>query len=102
LNQKNSETDEAHVLKLITEPQSRKIMESIQENPKSVIQISKEIGVLQSMIYRRLHKFEKYNLLKTTVKITNEGKKSFYYQSKINGVNVSYEKGNFQVNLIFN
>jgi len=53
------------------------------------------------MIYRRLHKFEKYNLLKTTVKITNEGKKSFYYQSKINGVNVSYEKGNFQVNLIF-
>ena len=58
---KNTETDEAHVLKLITEPQSRKIMESIQENPKSVIQISKEIGVLQSMIYRRLHKFEKYN-----------------------------------------
>lgn len=94
--------DDAHILKIITEPQSRKIMEAIQEEPKSVIQISEETGIIQSMIYRRLHKFEKHNLVKTTVKITDEGKKSFYYQSKINGVNVNYENGNFQVKIIFN
>lgn len=77
-------------------------MDSIQIEPKTVIQISKELGVEISSIYRRLEKFQKLNLLKTTFQITPDGKKSYYHQSKINGINSSYQNGNFKTTLSFN
>lgn len=77
-------------------------MDSIQTEPKTAIQISNELGAELSAIYRRLHKFKKYDLLKITVQITTDGKKSYYYQSKINGVDLNYQNGNFKVILSFN
>ena len=100
--QKNLQSYEDHILKLITEQHSREIIGCIQEKPKSAIQISEEIGVILSMIYRRLHKFQKYDLVKINFQITDEGKKSYYYQSKIDEINASYDKGNFQINLVLN
>lgn len=90
------------ILRLVSDQYSRKIINAIQDEPKSAIQISKDIGTELSVIYRRLHKLEKYNLLKTTFKITSDGKKSYYFQCKINGMNASYENGDFKVNLSFN
>jgi predicted transcriptional regulator len=90
------------LLRIISDPCSRYIINFIQIEPKTAIQISNELGRELSAIYRRLHKLEKHNLLKTTVQITHDGKKSYYYQSKINGVNLSYQNGNFDVSLSFN
>jgi len=90
------------ILRLISDQYSRQIIDSIQTEPKTVIQLSSELGAELSIIYRRLHKFQKHNLLKITFQITSDGKKSFYYQSKINGVNASYQKGDFKVSLDFN
>lgn len=100
--QNNPHTEEENILKLISDQCSREIIDSIQTEPKTAVQISNELGVELSSIYRRLHKFQKHNLLKMTFQITSDGKKSNYYQSKINGVKSSYKKGNFKVSLSFN
>ena len=99
----NAQLDkEEKILRLISDQCARKIINSIQDNSKSAIQISKELDIELSTIYRRLNKFQKYDLLKTTFQITPDGKKSFYYQCKINAINASYHQGKFQVSLAFN
>ncbi len=90
------------ILRLISDQCAREIVNFIQTEPKSAIQISSELGAELHTIYRRLHKFQKYNLLKITFQITPDGKKSFYYKSKISGITVSYQQGKFNVNLTFN
>ena len=90
------------ILRLISDQCARKIINFIQTKPKSAIQISSELGIELSAIYRRLHKFQKYNLLKITFQITNDGKKSFYYQSKISAIIASYQQGKFDVSLDYN
>ena len=95
-------SEQESIVKLISDKYARRIIDSIQSRPKSAVQISKEIGIELSSIYRRLHKFEKHNLLKITFQITSDGKKSFYYQSKINAVIARYHNGKFDVDLDFN
>ena len=99
LLQTNISNIEGEILKLISDKYSRDIIESILIQPKSAIKISVELGIELSTTYRRLHKLEKYNLLKTTFRITSDGKKSYYYQSKIQGIDVNFGRGNFKVNL---
>ena len=102
LVQKNPYEKEENILKLILDQCSRKIMDSIQTEPKTAVQISIELDIELSPIYRRLQKFQKYNLLNVTFQITPNGKKSYCYQSKINGFESSYHEGNFKVVLSFN
>ena len=94
--------EQEDIIKLISDQNTREIISSIQKEPKSAIQISNELDIELSIIYRRLHKFQKYNLLKITFEITQEGKKSFYYQSRIKAVIAKYQKGQFDVSLDFN
>ena len=90
------------ILRIISDQCARNIINSIQKESKSAIQISKELDTELSTIYRRLNKFQKHNLLKITFKITPDGKKSFYYQCRINAINARYQQGEFQVSLAFN
>ena len=89
------------ILRLISDSCARKIIYSIQTEPKSAIQISNELNAELCTIYRRLHKFQKYNLLSISFQITPNGKKSFYYQSRINSIMVHYHQGKFDVLLDF-
>ena len=66
---------EEEILRLISDQCARKIINSIQNNAKSAIQISKELDIELSTIYRRLNKFQKYDLLKTTFQITSRWEK---------------------------
>ena len=90
------------ILRLICDQCSREIINAIQEKPKSAIQISNEINQEISTIYRRLHKLQKHHLVKTTFQITPDGKKSFYYKSKLNSIIARYQQGTFNVSLDFN
>ena len=96
------QNEQESIVRLISDNCARRIIDSIQSQPKSAVQISNELGTELSSIYRRLHKFEKHNLLKITFQITPEGKKSFYYKSKINAVIAKYHHGKFDVDLDFN
>ena len=90
------------IVRLLTDHCARKIIDSIQTQQKSAIQISNELNMELSTVYRRLQKFQKHQLLNTTFQITSDGKKSFYYQSKVHTVIAKYQHGEFHVNLSFN
>ena len=101
-NTPNQLDNQEEIIRLISDQCARKIINSIQGEAKSAAQLSHELDTELSTIYRRLQKFQKYGLLKTTFQITSEGKKSFYYQSKINAVIAKYQQGKFNVSLSFN
>ena len=102
MQEKYQQREQGDILKLISDQCTREIINVISSEPKSVMQISKELNTEISTIYRRLHKLEEHDLLQITFKITPDGKKSFYYKSKINSVNASYQEGKFNVSLEFN
>ena len=101
-NSPNQIDNQEEIIRLISDQCARKIINSIQEEAKSAAQLSHELDTELSTIYRRLQKFQKHGLLKTTFQITSDGKKSFYYQSKINAVIAKYQQGEFNVSLSFN
>ena len=95
-------SEQENILRLISDPCARKIIDSIHADSKSAIQISRELNIDLCSIYRRLHKFQKLGLLKTTFQITSAGKKSFYYKSKIRSIVANYHQGTFDIDLDFN
>ena len=97
--QKDTIHKEGTILKLISDKYSRDIIESILKEPKSAAEISLEIGIELGATYRRIHKLEKENLLKITFRITPDGKKSCYYQSKIQKIEMNFASGRFSVNI---
>ena len=102
MQEKYQQREQGDILKLISDQSTREIINVISSEPRSVAQISKELNTEISTIYRRLHKLEEHDLLQITFQITPDGKKSFYYKSKINSVNASYQEGKFNVSLEFN
>ena len=70
------------IFRIMSEQCARKIINLIQKESKSAIQISKELDVELSTIYRRLNKFQKYNLLDMTFQITPDGKNHFTINAK--------------------
>ena len=102
IQEKYQQREQGDILRLISDQCTREIINVISSEPRSAVQISKELNTEISTIYRRLHKLEEYDLLQTTFQITPDGKKSFYYKSKLNSVNASYQEGKFNVSLEFN
>lgn len=81
---------------------SRKIINFINDSPKSAIQISTEANIELSLVYRRLQRLKKCCLVDTSIRITPEGKKSYLYQGRIRGINVHYLDDLVEVDMIAN
>jgi len=82
--------DEDVLLKALGDKYTRIILLSIIDEPKSVIDITKEQNVPISSAYRKIHWLEKSHLIGVKgFVITNEGKKYHLYQSRIKTMNIS-------------
>lgn len=90
------------ILKIISDHISRKIISSIQRVEKSASQISTEQNIELSMVYRRLRQMQRLDMLKISFQVTPDGKKSYYYKSKIEGMDVRYHQDIIEVEFTFN
>ena len=100
---KEDNTDEKeNILRVLSDQTSRKILSSIRVNVKTASQISKEQNIELSKVYRRLQLLQKCDMLEITFQVTSDGKKSYYYKSKIEGMNVRYHLDNVEINLTYN
>ena len=77
---------------MLSDQVSRNILSSIQRTAKSAIQISTEQNIELSKVYRRLQHLRRCNMLEISFQVTTNGKKSYYYKSRIEGMNVSYHQ----------
>jgi hypothetical protein len=90
---------ESVLLEALGDRYTRMILLSIIDEPKSVIDISRERNIPISSAYRKIHWLERMRLI--TAKgfvITDDGKKYHLYQSRIRSVHVSLATNTIRVN----
>ena len=71
------------LLEILSDKYCRAILESIMYVPKSAIEITSEISIPMSTVYRRIQSLHDNKLVATSGMITDEGKRLFMYKSKV-------------------
>lgn len=71
-----------HLLKIVSNKNSAKILKTTTDSSKSAYEISKDCEMSLTTVYRELRKLNEINLVKISGSIDNTGKKHFKYESK--------------------
>ena len=90
------------LLSIMADKYCRAIINATKDKPKSAVELTNETKIPISTVYRRLQILHDNKLVHTSGMITGEGKKLFLYKSKIKGIISTFEKGQTEVELIFN
>ena len=90
------------LLGILSDKYCRIIIESIMDKPKSAIEIVSETKIPVSTVYRRIQMLSDNKLLRISGNISEDGKKSFLYKSKVKGIQSQYDNGSVNVELILN
>ena len=86
------------LIEALTSTCSHAILFSIIDTEKDVVEISNELQLSLSTVYKTLANLEKLSLVEIQrFKITNEGKKIKLYRSRIKKANISVNENNSQV-----
>lgn len=75
-------TAPAHLIKIVSNSNSAKILKTTSDSSKSAYEISKDCEMSLTTVYRELRKLNEINLVKISGSIDNSGKKHFKYESK--------------------
>ena len=68
------------LLKLLADKDTKLIFESINNSPKSTIQLSHECKIPASTVYRKIRKLYNYNFVKRTYTLNNSKKSLLLYK----------------------
>ena len=91
------------LIEALTTTCSHAILFSIIDTEKDTVEISNELQLSLSTVYKTLANLEKLSLVEIQrFKITNDGKKIKMYHSKIKKANISINKNNSEVMLYSN
>lgn len=74
---------------------SRTILKATLNKPKTALEISAEYQIPISTVYRRLQNLHDAKLLR----ISDDGKKFFMYQSKVMGISTVFDGSKIQVSV---
>ena len=80
------------ILKVMLDLHKRNLLFCIKNESKTIQQISQEIGLSISSVYRRICDLDEKKLLILSGKFNFQGKKEFRYKSKIRKVIIVFEK----------
>jgi predicted transcriptional regulator len=82
------------VLLALSDSFCRKVLSCVSKKAKAVDEISKELGLSKSTIYRKLHWLEKVKLVRVSGTISDDGCKKFQYQSRIESIqSIHFDEG---------
>lgn len=76
------------------------ILETVQETPKSCMEICAEASIPISTVYRRVQTLHDLGLLQVSGSISGEGKKYFLYKSKVKSIEAKFD-GKLSVKIRF-
>ncbi len=88
------------LLDVLSDSYCIQILQAINESPKSASQLSSECGIFIGMVYRKLKVLKKGDLLDTYCEIRPDGKKFFFYKSRVKRIVASFIDNKLEVNLI--
>ncbi|MGN6708448.1 MAG: winged helix-turn-helix domain-containing protein [Candidatus Nitrosocosmicus sp.] len=96
LNKLNKEEEGISILKELLDKHSYKILLSIVDESKTVFQICNEISVPTSSTYKKIKKLKDVGLLIVDkIEINDNGKKVFFYKSKIRSIELTLNRKQF-------
>ena len=99
----DSALEEGDILKALGDEYTRMILLSIIDEPKSVIDITREKKIPISSAYRKIHWLENARLIGVKgFVITDDGKKYHLYQSKVKTVQISLATNAIKVEITGN
>ncbi|MFY9300970.1 MAG: winged helix-turn-helix domain-containing protein [Candidatus Nitrosotenuis sp.] len=84
-------------LEVFSDNYTRTILSTMMDRPKSVLQISAETKIPPTTVYRKIRQLLENNLVRTSGKIAENGKKNFLYKSKIKSFHVMFTKDRFAI-----
>jgi predicted transcriptional regulator len=84
-------------LEVFSDNYTRAILSTMMDRPKSVLQISAETDIPPTTVYRKIRQLLENNLIRTSGKIAENGKKNFLYKSKIKSFHVTFTKDRFAI-----
>jgi len=90
------------LLGILSDKYCRAILDSVMEKPKSAIEITLDTNISVSTIYRKIQVLCDNKLLVVSGSISDDGKKSFLYKSKIKSIYAFYSKDMIKVEVDFN
>jgi predicted transcriptional regulator len=96
------EAKKNHLLEIVSDKYCRSILNAIMDKPKSAVELTRECKIPISTIYRRIQALHDAKMLNTSGQISEEGKKFFLYKSKVKEIQVHYNNGEVQIELVFN
>lgn len=89
-------------LEIVSDRYCRSILNAIMDKPKSAIELTVECHIPVSTVYRRIQMLHDAKMLYISGHISEGGKKSFLYKSKIKEIQAHFNNGQVQVELVFN
>ncbi len=88
------------ITKILGDSYCTTILKTIQEIPKSCLEICMDTRIPISTVYRRVQILHDLNLLKIFGSITSDGKRNFLYKSKVKSIEAKFD-GILEVNVEF-
>ena len=90
------------ILQVISDPERRKIINSIKDEAKTAIQISKETGLSISTVYRKIRELAEKHVVITSGRINSQNKREFNFKSKIRKVVTVFDNDALDVKIYTN
>ena len=95
-------SNDEKLIKLLAGRFTRKILSALQTNPKSIQQIVKKCNSSTVSVYRRIKELDSFGLLYVTGDISDDGKRKYYYQSKIKSYNLRFTDRETRIEITYN
>jgi len=91
------------ILRALVDDQSRLILASTMQRPKSVVEITREQAIPVTSTYRKVKELKESGLLRVErIVLTDDGKKYETFRSAIRSANVRFDKGILDVEVTAN
>ena len=89
------------LLGILADRNCRIILDSITDQSKSVIEIAKDTGICASTVYRKILGLSDNKLLRIFGSFSDDGKKSFFYKSRVKSINIFFDISTMSVEIIY-
>ncbi len=90
------------ILDIMSDKYCREILRITMNKPMSAIEIAREGKIPISTIYRRLQNLHDSKLVRISGSISEDGKKSFLYKSKVKAISASCNGNDVEINIVPN
>ena len=84
-------------IEIFSDNYTRVILSAMIENPRSALQITEETKIPLTTVYRKIHHLLEQNMIRISGQIAENGKKNFFYKSKLKSFHVTFTKDRFAI-----